>query len=52
MVTIDQHPAIRDPQHPESKMCWRCHLPVNHPVHGPKGKDTSIKGTATPDKLG
>jgi len=50
MVTIDKHPAIRDPQHPESRMCWRCHLPENHPVH--KSENKMIKGTATPDKLG
>jgi hypothetical protein len=52
MVTIDNHPAIRDQQHPESRMCWRCHLPITHPVHGPKDKSIAIKGTATPDKVG
>lgn len=52
MVTVDNHPAIRDPKHPESRMCWRCHLPDTHPVHGAPPQPKSIKGTATPVKLG
>lgn len=49
MVTIDNHKPQPDPQHPDSRMCFRCHLPVHHPVHKEK---TVVKGTATPDKLG
>jgi hypothetical protein len=50
MVTIDNHVPLADPKHPDSKMCFRCHLPIHHPVH--KDKDIAIKGTATPSKLG
>lgn len=56
MVTIDNHVAVRDPKHPESSMCWRCHLPASHAIHGPvttgSTEPVSIKGTATPKKLG
>lgn len=50
MVTIDSHKPMVDPKHPESPMCWRCHLPIMHPVHKEKGM--AIKGTASPDKTG
>jgi hypothetical protein len=52
MVTVDNHEPLSDSKHPDSKMCFRCHLPVQHPVHAPKDKGVAIKGTATPDKLG
>lgn len=50
MATVDNHPAQKDPKHPDSLICWRCHLPVHHPVH--KTDKMMIKGTATPDKAG
>jgi hypothetical protein len=52
MVTIDTHDYQPDPRSREA-ICTSCKQPKRSEIHGAKAVEKiSIKGTATPDKLG